>query len=53
MSEKIGQLKLVAPDGKLRLTDVADTEQHWAHPVIYQGVLYIRHGDTLMAFKVK
>jgi len=27
VSEKIGQLKLVAPDGKLRLTDVADTEQ--------------------------
>ena len=27
VSEKIGQLKLVAPDGKLRLTDVADIEQ--------------------------
>lgn len=27
LSEKIGQLKLVAPDGKMRLTDVADTEQ--------------------------
>ena len=26
MSEKIGQLKLVAPDGKMRLTDVADTQ---------------------------
>ena len=25
MSEKIGQLKLVAPDGKLRLTDVAES----------------------------
>ena len=29
------------------------TEQHWAHPVIYKGVLYVRHGDTLMAYKVK
>jgi len=29
------------------------TDQHWAHPVIYQGVLYVRHGDTLMAYKVK
>jgi len=29
------------------------TEQHWAHPVIYQGVLYVRHGNTLMAYKVK
>ena len=27
LSEKIGQLKLMANDGKLRLTDVADTEQ--------------------------
>lgn len=27
MSDKIGQLKMQAPDGKMRLTDVADTEQ--------------------------
>ncbi len=27
LSENIGQLKMVAPDGKSRLTDVADTEQ--------------------------
>jgi len=27
VSEKIGQLKMEAPDGKLRMTDVADTEQ--------------------------
>ena len=27
LSEKIGQLKMVAPDGKMRLTDIADTEQ--------------------------
>lgn len=29
------------------------TDQHWAHPVIYQGVLYLHHGNTLMAYKVK
>jgi hypothetical protein len=29
------------------------TEQHWAHPVIYQDMLYVRHGNTLMAYKVK
>ena len=29
------------------------TDQHWAHPVIHQGVLYIRRGNTLMAYKVK
>ncbi len=27
LSEKIGQLKMKADDGKLRLTDIADTEQ--------------------------
>ena len=27
LSEKIGHLKLIAPDGKMRMTDVADTEQ--------------------------
>ena len=27
VSEKIGQLKLITPDGKLRMTDVADTKQ--------------------------
>lgn len=29
------------------------TAQHWAHTVIYKGVLYIRHGDTLMAYNIK
>jgi len=29
------------------------TDQHWAHPVIYNGVLYVRHGNTLMAYKIK
>ncbi len=27
LSEKIGQLKMQAPDGKMRMTDIADTEQ--------------------------
>ena len=26
--------------------------QHWAHPIIYNGVLYVRRGDTLMAFDI-
>jgi outer membrane protein assembly factor BamB len=25
---------------------------HWAHPVIKDGVLYIRHGETLTAYKI-
>lgn len=29
------------------------TGKHWAHPVILDGILYIRHGDTLMAYDIK
>jgi len=27
--------------------------QHWSHPVIHNGRLYLRHGDTLIAYKIK
>ena len=27
--------------------------QHWAHPAIANGRLYIRHGDALMAYDIK
>jgi hypothetical protein len=26
---------------------------HWAHPVIAGGCLYIRHGDALIAYNLK
>lgn len=29
------------------------TDQHWSHPVIDQGKLYIRHGNALMAYDIK
>lgn len=29
------------------------TKEHWARPVIHEGVLYIRHGDALMAYDIK
>jgi len=29
------------------------TGPHWAHPVINSGVLYIRHGTALMAYKIR
>lgn len=29
------------------------TKQHWAHPVIKNGILYIRHGNSLMAYQIK
>jgi len=53
-----GELALVKPDPSgfevVSLARVAlGSEQHWAHPVIYDGVLYIRHGRALIAYKVK
>jgi len=29
------------------------TAQHWAHPVIADGKLYIRHNETLMVYEIK
>ena len=29
------------------------TNQHFAHPVIHGGVLYIRHGNVLMAYLIR
>ncbi len=29
------------------------TGEHWAHPVIADGMLYIRHGNALMAYNIK
>ncbi|GHT64391.1 polyvinylalcohol dehydrogenase [Bacteroidia bacterium] len=37
--------------GKFPIT--LGTDQHWAHPVIYKGTLYVRHGNTLMAYNIK
>lgn len=53
-----GELALVTPDPSgfrvVSQTKVAlGTEQHWAHPVIYDGMLYVRHGRALIAYKVK
>ncbi|NCO39069.1 MAG: hypothetical protein GW911_08855 [Armatimonadetes bacterium] len=27
--------------------------QHWAHPSLSDGRLYVRHGDALMVYDVK
>jgi outer membrane protein assembly factor BamB len=35
-----------------RFSITMGTDQHWAHPVIYKGVIYVRHGNTLMAYKI-
>jgi outer membrane protein assembly factor BamB len=56
--ERRGNLALVEPtpeDFKIvssfRITK--GSGPHWTQPVIHKGVLYIRHGEALMAFKVK
>jgi outer membrane protein assembly factor BamB len=28
------------------------TDQHWAHPVIHKGRLYIRHGNAIMVYDI-
>jgi len=29
------------------------TKEHFSHPVIANGVLYVRHGSVLMAYAIK
>jgi outer membrane protein assembly factor BamB len=29
------------------------SDEHWSHPVIYKGRLYVRHGNALMAYNLK
>jgi outer membrane protein assembly factor BamB len=52
-----GVMGLVKPDpNKFDLVSsfkvALGTGEHWAHPVIHQGILYLRHGDTLIAYKI-
>ena len=53
-----GELALVKADpsgfqivSKTRV--LLGSEQHWAHPMIHDGVLYVRHGKALISYKVK
>ncbi len=39
------------PGGTFKVTK--GSKEHFAHPVIAGGVLYIRHGEALMAYKIK
>jgi outer membrane protein assembly factor BamB len=52
-----GEVLLVDPDPKhfavISRFKIAQGEgQFWSHPVIADGVLYIRHGDVLMAYDI-
>ena len=56
--ERRGNLALVEPTpdefkiiSSFQITK--GTGPHWTQPVIHNGVLYIRHGDVLMAYDIK
>lgn len=56
--EKSGHVALVKPDAT-KLDIVSEFQitkgegPFWAHPVIKDGKLYIRHGDVLMVYRIK
>ena len=56
--ERSGNLALVEPTpesfkiiSSFRISK--GTGPHWTQPVIHDGILYIRHGEALMAFDIK
>jgi outer membrane protein assembly factor BamB len=56
--ERSGFVGLVKPDpAKFDLISSFKIKQgsgpHWAHPVVFNGVMYIRHGEALMAYNIK
>lgn len=55
--EKRGHVGLVVPDssgfelkGSFQVTD--GTGPHWAHPVIFEKMLFVRHGDVLLVYDI-
>ena len=53
-----GQVGLVRPDGpKMELVSsfkvTRGTKAHFSHPVINDGILYIRHGRSVMAYDIR
>lgn len=56
--DRRGTVGLVKPDpAKFNVVSEFSVKKgegpHWAHPVIQNGILYIRHGNALMAYKIK
>jgi len=53
-----GELALVKP-GSLSFEIISEIRvafgsgQHWAHPVINEGRLFVRHGNALIAYKIR
>gem|GEM_PF-161320 len=54
--EMRGTLAVANPDTKFGITSSFrmeyGTKEHWAHQVISDGVMYVRHGNSLAAFDV-
>jgi outer membrane protein assembly factor BamB len=54
-SGKVGLIR-IKPDGYELVSSFKVKKggsEHWAHPAISDGRLYIRHGDTLMCYDIK
>ena len=56
--EKSGNVALVKPNpNKLEVVGTFKVDDgegpHWAHPSIYNGMLFIRHGSVLMGYEIK
>lgn len=56
--EKTGNLALVEakPDDFKVVSSFKNDKgygPYWSHPVIHKGILYVRHGDALMAYEIK
>lgn len=56
--EKRGNVALAEPSTeKLKIISTfklnSGAGPHWAHPAIYDGKLFIRHGDVLMIYKIR
>ena len=43
----------VAFEPAIKFAITKGTDEHWAHPTIADGRLYIRHGDALMAYEIR
>jgi outer membrane protein assembly factor BamB len=53
-----GELALLEPlPGSIRLVSKTEvtlgSDQHWAHLVIHNGILFVRHGNALIAYNIR
>ncbi len=56
-AEREGEVALVKADTEYieiisKFKVPLGTKEHWAHPVINDGIMYVRHGDALMAYNM-